>query len=144
MKFNKDIEYALMALRYLQRGEIISARRLADQARISSDLLSKILQKLGQAGLVESVHGAQGGYRMRRDPAQVTVQDIVNALHDVPRILPCTGLDSCSLSEVCSIRPGMQGLQAAWDALLSHVTLSSLYEIDRHNARQVLLQALSA
>ncbi len=143
MRFNKDVEYALVALTRLSDGAVYSASRLAAESGLPYKLLCKILQKLNQASILGSQQGAQGGYWLIREPSQLTLQEIVTALHEETRIITCDTTGSCSLSVYCTVRPGMQGLQTVWDTLLGHITLSSFLKIDRDNARQVLIQALS-
>jgi len=65
MRFNKDIEYALIGLTAMEETtDLLSARDIADEFQIPYDLLSKILQKLVTSGVIASVKGARGGYRL--------------------------------------------------------------------------------
>jgi Rrf2 family protein len=57
----------------------ISARRLADLMAIPSRFLPHVLRDLSQAGLVEGRIGRSGGYRLAREPARITLLEIVEA-----------------------------------------------------------------
>lgn len=59
----------------LTKGEAISTAQA-----IPIKFLEGILRQLRQAGIVASQRGAEGGYRLDRDPAQVTIADVVRAL----------------------------------------------------------------
>lgn len=59
----------------LTKGEAISTAQA-----IPIKFLEGILRQLRQAGILASQRGAEGGYRLDRDPAQVTIADVVRAL----------------------------------------------------------------
>ncbi|TWT88646.1 HTH-type transcriptional regulator CymR [Pseudobythopirellula maris] len=79
-------EYACLALLQLaaEHGSARPAplRRLAEEGRIPEGFLVQILQELKRLGFVVSTRGASGGYRLARDPAEITVGDVYEALQD--------------------------------------------------------------
>ena len=54
-------------------GEYIKVKEIAGRQEISEKYLEQIISVLNKAGYVKSVRGAQGGYRIARDPASYTV-----------------------------------------------------------------------
>lgn len=62
---------------------------MAERTRVPSGYLSKVLQMLVSAGVVTSVRGVSGGYRLRRSAAETTILDIVNATEPLARIRRC-------------------------------------------------------
>ena len=85
-------EYACAAVFELasvySRGELLQVRKIADAQKIPSKFLVQILLQLKAAGLVTSTRGACGGYRLARDPNDITVWDvhcIIDGLTHRPR-----------------------------------------------------------
>ena len=124
MRFNKDIEYALIGLTAMEETtDLLSARDISDEFQIPYDLLSKILQKLVTSGVIASVKGAHGGYRLERSPEEVTLGEIINGVHGRKGVAPCLDDTGCVQEEVCNIRDSIQGVQSMWDEFINSMTL---------------------
>ena len=84
-------EYALRAAVCLAANpqEPKKTKDIALVTKVSSGYLSKVLQTLARAGLVESQRGLHGGFRLARDPSEVTVFEVVNAVDPMARIHTC-------------------------------------------------------
>ncbi len=83
MKLTSRCEYALLALTYLTRRgteEVSSVETIAKAQRIPARFLEQILLVLKRARFVTSVKGARGGYRLARDPRQVTLAEVIRAV----------------------------------------------------------------
>lgn len=91
MPVSRSAEYALRAVVRLAEasGRIQSTAELARHTRVPPGYLSKVLQTLARAGLVESVPGRTGGFTLSRPPSRLTVLDVVNAVAPVERIAQC-------------------------------------------------------
>ena len=61
-------------------NECISIKKIADRWKISENYLEQLIIKLKKAGILSSVRGAGGGYRMNICPSEVTVGQILNIL----------------------------------------------------------------
>ncbi len=57
----------------------ISLKDIAEREHLSEKYLEQIVGKLTKAGLIESVRGARGGYRLTRTPEEITVENILRA-----------------------------------------------------------------
>ncbi len=93
----KTAEYALRAAVWLGRtpNEAESADQLATAIRVPRRYLHKVLQDLVKAGLVRSQSGPGGGYTLDRDPAGISILDVVSAVGPIERIHTCPlGLES--------------------------------------------------
>ena len=125
MRFTKDIEYALIGLIALAGApELHSARDLAEEYQIPFGLLSKILQKLGAGGIVVSVQGAHGGYRISRPIGEITLGEIIDAVHGAKHVAPCLDDEGCDQEAVCNIKPSIEGVQSMWDEMINSMTLA--------------------
>jgi Rrf2 family protein len=83
MKVSTRSTYAIRALVYLARTPGEKPTRLAsiaEKQKIPLPYLAQIFSKLRKAGLVESVHGPQGGYRLTKNPYEITLSKIVQSL----------------------------------------------------------------
>ncbi len=68
LKIGKMTDYAMLVLSTMAKNpdSVLSAASLADMLNLSVPTVSKILKILGEAGLVSSVRGAEGGYHLGR------------------------------------------------------------------------------
>ncbi len=84
MKLPAKVEYGVLALLTLAsscaEGERLNIRRLADDHDIPHRFLVQILLELKRAGIVASIRGAGGGYRLERAPQEITLGEVVAAL----------------------------------------------------------------
>lgn len=94
---SQTAEYALRAVTCLavQNGEPLTTQQVATAARVPAGYLSKVLQSLSRAGLVDSYRGLHGGFVLRRPPTELTVLDVVQAIDPIQRIHTCPlGIES--------------------------------------------------
>jgi len=86
-------------------GEYIKVKQIADRQGISEKYLEQIIAILNKAGFVKSTRGAQGGYRLSRDPAEYTVGQILRltegSLNPVPCLDSCGGGGDCLRHDTC-------------------------------------------
>ncbi|MGV1004676.1 MAG: RrF2 family transcriptional regulator [Candidatus Nanopelagicales bacterium] len=86
MQVSARTDYGLRAMAELAARthpggtELVRAEDLAGAQRIPAKFLESILTQLRRAGLVVSKRGAEGGYRLARDPRQISVADVVRAI----------------------------------------------------------------
>jgi Rrf2 family transcriptional regulator, nitric oxide-sensitive transcriptional repressor len=88
---SQTAEYALRAVVALgsQRGAQMTTRQIASRTLVPAGYLSKVLQALGRAGLVEGQRGAGGGFALARPQRGITVLDVINAVDPLQRIERC-------------------------------------------------------
>jgi len=82
--------YGLAAICELSKhyGEsVMQIKEIAANANIPQNYLEQLLGKLRRAGIVESIRGAKGGYKLSRDPKDIKVLDILIALEDDLKIV---------------------------------------------------------
>src|SRR3954454_22725666 len=89
--FSQTVEYALRAVVHLadQSPEARTTDQIAKVTRVPKAYLSKVLQGLCRAGLVHSQRGSGGGMSPTRDPAELTILEVVNAVEPIQRIRTC-------------------------------------------------------
>jgi Rrf2 family protein len=137
MILKSQVEWALhccAVLSGLPDGRYLSTKALAELHGLPKEYLSKALQSLSQAGLVHTTLGPSGGYRLARDPAELTFLDIVEAVEGTGRSFVCNNIrtnNPCRPQGYCEISPCavariMWEADEAWRAKLRSVTLADL------------------
>lgn len=131
LRLSKLTDYATVVMTRLAQApaDLHSAQSLADRTLVEVPTVSKVLKKLARAGLVESQRGAQGGYRLARPAAEITVAEIIAALEGPLGMTECSiheGL--CSQEPVCSVRRNWRKISRAIVAALDEVTLADMAE----------------
>jgi Rrf2 family protein len=110
--------------------------RLAEYHGVPAAYLAKQLQALSTAGIVESVAGPRGGYRLARPATDITVLDVVLAVEGDAAAFSCTeirrnGPGACGPSaypKPCGIARIMWEAEAAWRASLGEYTVAELLD----------------
>lgn len=103
------------------------AREIASSQGISEKYISRLLISLRQAGLVVSVRGAKGGYRLGRFPESITLLDVVEAMEGRISLVACVqkpGL--CSKVPTCPARKAWADVNDKVRAALAETTLSEI------------------
>ena len=113
LKVSQRLEYAMramieLAIRRQQDPEtLVPAREIAVAQQIPLRFLEQQLGALHKAGLVESFRGAGGGCRISRDPAEIRVADIADAIEG--QLFPMFCLEPSDHTCFADSRCGLQG-----------------------------------
>lgn len=124
-------EYALRALSYLAsqgNGNSVLGRDLARQVNVPANYLSKILLSLRRAGLVSTVRGTGGGYRLQRAPHRIRLSQIVDLFDGAANREGCVlGHDHrCDDDNSCSAHHAWHDVRAAYNRFLTATTLADI------------------
>lgn len=123
MRITQWAEYgshcAIYLARELKNGNItVTAHDVARELKIESDYAQQILQRLRKGGIIESVRGPTGGYKLVRDPRSITLKDLILATEGTTFDVMC---DSKPLEQACSTSDYACSLKGAWVELKKHV-----------------------
>lgn len=120
MKLSTKGRYAMVALSdiALQPVEkLVTLSEISERQDISLAYLEQLFVKLRRAGLVESVRGPGGGYRLARTPSEIRVSEILGAVDETVSALHtgagASGAQSGSRAQSMSNR--------LWEGLSAHV-----------------------
>lgn len=123
-------DYGLIALKHIATqpdGRLINAREIAARFNLPPNLLAKILQSLSSSGIIEAQKGSGGGYRMARDPGEVTLTQIFESIEGPVHMVMCTSDDGCcSIEERCTIKNGLTDLERRFAEFFNTVKLSDV------------------
>ncbi len=129
LRFTKRADYGLMAIHYIAAHDgfgAVSAKRIAEEFGIPSELLAKILQRLARQRLIVSQNGPKGGYALARRPSEITVGQVVRALEGPINIVSCLEDSDCPQIERCTLRRPVRKIQAAISQMLDTMSLAEL------------------
>lgn len=129
MKHTNHADYALRVLLYLRvaPGRRGSTAEIASAHHISRYHLDKVVQRMVGAGLVETAKGRGGGVRLTRDPAGITVGEVMRAMEDDFAVVECLGPQRfCRVAGVCGARSVFARALEAYFAVLDEATLDDI------------------
>jgi len=126
----RNTDYALRAVVNLSShhaNEPVSTKAIAVEEDISYQLACKLMQKLQKAGLVKSCMGPKGGFQLSREPAMISVLEVVEAIQGPISLNRCLlGVDACPKQKDCTLRARLIGLQESIIGYLNGITLDEL------------------
>jgi Rrf2 family protein len=130
LRLSKKADYALIAMKHLalhgERGSS-SAREIAEQYDIPIELMAKVLQRLVQRGLLASHQGTRGGYQLSRQPLQITVADVIQAIDGPVTVTACSTDDNnCEQFAKCNVRDPLWRVRERILRALGECTIAEL------------------
>lgn len=135
LALTRKADYALVALSELARHgpETLCARKLADLTSIPFPVLSGVLNQLVHHGLVASVRGVQGGYRLAKSADAISLVDVIEAVDGLPRLTQCCSSphadeakEVCTLEARCRITGPMQKVHRGLLEFMSKIVLTQI------------------
>ena len=116
------------------RGGYLPMKEVAGRQQISLKYLERILPDLVAGDLVEGMHGKGGGYRLRRDPSEITVEQILCLTEGGMAPVACleAGAEHCVRTADCRTLPMWSELNKRINSYLSTVTLADLMKMPEH------------
>lgn len=112
----------------------VSLRKLAESEGISVKYMEQIIPLLRKSGLIRSARGARGGYVLAREPREISLRDIVQALEGPWSLVDCLDDDTlCDRTKECVTYEIWHDIRAAIYKILDSTTLADM--IDRHRKK---------
>ena len=136
MRITQEADYALRIVCCLAEQEgLVDANTIAEQCCMSQQFALKILRKLMLGSLVKSHKGANGGYVLARDAAEITLKDIIELIDGEIFVSRCLSVDhACSKQgehkRDCVIHCIFDAINRDIVAKLDKVRISSLIDGD--------------
>lgn len=135
MKLSTKGRYGLRALIDLalySENETVSIQSIARRQNISDSYLEQLMRKLRSAGLIVSVRGAQGGYKLARPANEISVGDVLRALEGSLEAVTCGGEDnSCQGADLCVTKFVWELINSSIRDTVDSIMLSQLVEESR-------------
>jgi len=122
-------DYGVLLMAQLARnmGEVHNAAELAATVCLPQPTVSKILQILLHQGLLKSVRGAGGGYRLAKAPSEISVREIIAGLEGPIAITECNLEEgNCEQEPHCTTRANWQLINQAMRQALDEISLADM------------------
>jgi Rrf2 family protein len=125
--------YALRSLLYLaedRSDKPVQLASIATSQRVPPKYLELIMLDLKRAGLVKSVRGPRGGYRLARAPDEISFGEVVRAMEGPIALVPCASVNyyapcgDCHDEATCAIRRAFAILRDRSSELLEGISLA--------------------
>ncbi len=145
--FNKETEYALRSLVYIQRQNYKQLRpgieEIAKEIEAPKPFTAKILQRLVRMGFVASVKGKGGGFQFDESKPELTLRELILAIEGGDIFNGCGfGLKHCSDENPCPLHVKYAPIRDAINKLVSEETIQSLARKTNPGAKNPLEELL--
>jgi Rrf2 family protein len=128
LQLTKRTDYAIRACLLLAAESRcpIPGRRIAEQMRIPDRFLPQVMADLGRAGIVTATNGKHGGYCLSRDPASLSLLEVVESVERTDRRPSGLLAASCDAGPGWAIHPVWGEAQAAFVDVLAGASIAEL------------------
>lgn len=131
LKISRLADYGIVLMSNIAREttrETFAARDLAGESNLPLPMASKVLKGLSRAGLLVSHRGVNGGYSLGRDPATITVVDIIAALDGPIALTSCCeqSISECEIESCCHTKTNWQLINQSVVSSLGNITLAEM------------------
>jgi Rrf2 family protein len=131
MQITRQADYAIRAVRYLAKQGTTgrsATSTVAREMKIPPSFLAKIISQLSIAGLLHTSRGARGGVTLARDPGQISMLDVVEAIDGPILLNECVGDPAnCDFSQDCMAHPIWVEVQESLVKRLRETTFDQLH-----------------
>lgn len=138
MKLTSKGRYAVTAMLdvtiHASHGPV-SLADISERQGISLSYLEQLFSKLRKYGLVNSIRGPGGGYRLGRCSAEIAIADIIIAVNESVDATKCQGKGNCQGGEQCLTHSLWQNLSERIEEFLKNITLAEL--VDKNDVQTV-------
>lgn len=133
MWISRRTDYATRAILALSldRGGPIKLQTLAHRTAVPDSVLEQVMIQLRSDGLVRSERGPAGGYRLNKEPGEITLDRVVRLFQGPLAPIGCAtrkAPEPCPMEVMCSLKETWQEVRDATIAILTRVTFAELAE----------------
>ena len=129
MLITRETDYALRILQNLMDGEKRSVGDISQKELIPQQFAYKIAKKLAKAGFIQITRGVDGGCRLDKDLAEISLYDLITVIEGGYEVNACMDPDfTCTRRQSggCSVHPQLLAIQKTLTDQLRSYTLESL------------------
>jgi len=134
LTLTKASGYGILALGYLDdkpEGAIVSTKEISEVFGLPSELLAKVLQRLGKTGLLKAHQGRGGGYSLARSIGAISVTDVIEAIEGPIIVSVCLkgrSDEHCEKFEFCEIKSPVEQVQSRLIELFNSISVDQITE----------------
>lgn len=138
MKYSQATDYALHTMLYLVTAspdKPVGVQVLANKLGVSRTYLSKMMTQLVKAGLIQSVSGVNGGYRLKQKGEEISFLDIIQAIEGTNSIFEC----SLEHGSTCLVQQVVMAAEQQMEQYLKQKTIADVAQM-AHAAHTVVAE----
>ncbi|MCJ8341276.1 MAG: Rrf2 family transcriptional regulator [Cetobacterium sp.] len=129
MKISTRVRYGIKALSYIaeagKEGRLVRIKEISDSQNISVQYLEQILFKLKNEKIIEGKRGPNGGYKLSKEPEEITLHNLYTILDEESKVIDCNENTTCT-DEGCDGSCIWSKLDNAMTKILEETTLEEL------------------
>jgi Rrf2 family iron-sulfur cluster assembly transcriptional regulator len=115
----------------LQTGDCCTTtKEISDRYAIPYNLLAKVMQVLARNGLIIPRQGVYGGYILTKNPSEIKISDVINAIEEIPQIslMQCEAepVENCAVSSYCTIKNPLLRIQQTINNAFQRMTVKEI------------------
>ena len=129
MKLTTKGRYAVTAMLDISlhcKNKPVSLAEISQRQNISLSYLEQLFSKLRKQGLVNSMRGPGGGYRLSREPSKIAMSEIIMAVDENVDLSKCGGVGNCKQNERCLTHDLWMDLSHRIQSFLDDITLEEM------------------
>ena len=131
LHFNKTTEYAFRIMSFMaqDKDKLYRSDDVYEELQIPFRYLRRIMTRLSREGLLLSIKGKYGGFRIEKELGDITLFDIVQAIGENKKPNECFfGYEKCPLTNKCSMHDNWSEVKQNIDTVLKSTTLLKIKE----------------
>ena len=130
---------AMLDIAYHTEGKPISLPEIAVRQNISLSYLEQLFSRLKKNGLVESIKGPGGGYRLSKGANDIVISDVIQAVEENLETTACNGKSNCHNNQQCLSHNLWEDLGTEIKNFLSDVTLQQVIAKNNNSIKEIKL-----
>ncbi len=134
VKLSKKMDYSLLLVAELVRSpeELLPASYMVERYGLSYEMVSALLKNLCRKGILESVRGKNGGYRLARNPGEISLADMIEAVDGPVHLTDCSMDEghSCRLHSICAVGMRLRDVNRQINRILEDTSLGHVLGMD--------------
>lgn len=130
MRITRSADFAVRIVLFLGvEGKPYTMPELADKLFIPYNNLSKLVQYLAKAGILQTKQGKKGGVQLLKPMADISLKNVIDVIDGPTRLSDCLADPRfCSLTQVCKLKNVLSDLQNKIDILLDDISIKQISE----------------
>lgn len=117
-RLSRAAEYSIRGVLYLasrSEGEVAGVEEIARATDVPSAYLAKLFGALGKRGFVRSIRGPEGGFTLPRDPSEISVLEVIEAIEGPISFSQCLVHEGdCPGGSACPVHEMWEGAQESF------------------------------
>ncbi len=147
VRLGKLTDYAVFIMAHLANdNNTRSAKYLSDKTGIPEPTVAKILKKLSKGGVLKSIRGASGGYKVDENIKEISLLDIINLIEGSVAMVACAGgskekTDKCLGRNKCIVKSKWMKVNNDISDILHNVKLVDMIDDDHRGCDKIKFRA---